>query len=459
MQTKSYSLLLALILSLIALPVYMADVGPGYSTYLGGAGGDGSVLFIENVGQFDAHARFQVRGGPGTLWLAEDALWLTLVATSRLESTGYSSEQSSTGPHPAVNLKLSFADANPHPRLEPFNRLDSVVHYYRGNDPAQWRTNVPVWGGVRYVDIYPGVDLEVTGENGRWVWRWVCSADCQSASRQKADCQSALRQTRLLVEGSEAVTVQDGYLHLTPEVGEFALPLLAVESSAAPAGRPVATRAANETFEIASPFATVTPGGVVSSQTAYPEEAYFGSYLGGNDWDWPYAIAVSGQGDILNRDGDFASGESRSIWVAGWTTSSNFPTEPGSTLSGTSDAFVTKMKRETLYVYPTFSAYIGGSDQDAAYGIAADASGNIYVTGFTKSSDFATTGNPYDASYNGCTDAFVLKLASDGNLLYASYLGGSRVTVPGLGDICGDDDGTAITVDSQGIIYLTGSTR
>ncbi|MEA3308830.1 MAG: hypothetical protein U9Q70_04875 [Chloroflexota bacterium] len=194
---KTKSLLLALMLSLIALPVYMADGGPGlrYSTDLGGEGGDGSVLFIENVGQFDARARFQVRGGAGTLWLTEDALWLTLIATSRLESTGYFSEQSQTEPYPAVNLKLSFADANPHPRLEPFNRLDSVVHYYRGNDPAQWRTNVPVWGGVRYVDIYPGVDLEVTGENGRWVWRSVCSADCESALRQKADCQSTLPAT------------------------------------------------------------------------------------------------------------------------------------------------------------------------------------------------------------------------------------------------------------------------
>src|SRR3972149_4007574 len=37
------------------------------------------IMFIENVGQFDAHARFQVRGGSATLWLAEDALWITVV--------------------------------------------------------------------------------------------------------------------------------------------------------------------------------------------------------------------------------------------------------------------------------------------------------------------------------------------------------------------------------------------
>ena len=36
-------------------------------------------MFIENVGQWDDGARFQVRGGDGTMWLAEDAIWLTVV--------------------------------------------------------------------------------------------------------------------------------------------------------------------------------------------------------------------------------------------------------------------------------------------------------------------------------------------------------------------------------------------
>ena len=46
------------------------------------ASGDG-LLFIENAGQFDPAARFQVWGGGQTLWLAEDALWLTIVERSQ----------------------------------------------------------------------------------------------------------------------------------------------------------------------------------------------------------------------------------------------------------------------------------------------------------------------------------------------------------------------------------------
>ena len=79
-------------------------------------------------------------------------------------------------PRKAANVKISFVGANPHPRIEPFDRLDTVVSYFIGNDPDQWRPDVPVWGGVRYVDLYPGVDLELTSEGGQMVQRLATRA-------------------------------------------------------------------------------------------------------------------------------------------------------------------------------------------------------------------------------------------------------------------------------------------
>ena len=114
-------------------------------------------------------------------------------------------------PRQAVNIKLSFVAANPHPRIEPFDRLDTVVSYFIGNDPDQWRPDVPVWGGVRYVDLYPGVDLEVTSEGGRMVQRL--------AARPGAD----LAAVQLRVEGADAVAVDGDALRLTTAAGEFDL--------------------------------------------------------------------------------------------------------------------------------------------------------------------------------------------------------------------------------------------
>lgn len=134
-------------------------------------GGSLPLLFVENIGQFPAAGdseptRFLVQGDQTNLRLTDQALWFTHLAAPN-------DPTASDLPQRGLNLRLGFTDANPHPRLEPFNRLDTHVSYFRGHDPAQWHSDVPVWGGVRYVDIYPNLDLELTGDQGQLVQRWV----------------------------------------------------------------------------------------------------------------------------------------------------------------------------------------------------------------------------------------------------------------------------------------------
>jgi hypothetical protein len=94
-----------------------------------------------------------------------------------------------------------------------------------------------------------------------------------------------------------------------------------------------------------------------------------------------------------------------------------------------------------------YSTYLGGSDYDSGYGIAADESGIAYVTGLTSSFDFPAT-EPYELDqYN----AFVTKIDTNASgaasLLYSAYLGGTDY-----------DQGNAIAVNSSGIVYVTGDT-
>ena len=76
-----------------------------------------ALIFIENAGQFADGARFQVRGRDLTLWLAEDAIWLTLFDQGAAQSpdvgTGGTSAGSPPSPGNGVNIKLSFPGANP----------------------------------------------------------------------------------------------------------------------------------------------------------------------------------------------------------------------------------------------------------------------------------------------------------------------------------------------------------
>jgi len=98
-----------------------------------------------------------------------------------------------------------------------------------------------------------------------------------------------------------------------------------------------------------------------------------------------------------------------------------------------------------------YCGYIGGSGQDKGCGIAADNSGNAYVTGYTGSTEatFPENSGP-DLTYNGGgTDAFVAKVSASGTgLVYCGYIGGS-----------GNDYGNGIAVDGSGNAYVTGSSQ
>lgn len=238
---------------------------------------DSAVMFIENVGQFPQGARFQVWGGGCTIWLAEDAIWVTVMEKPALETKGHGDKEVfSRSPQRGVNLRVSFAGSNRHPRLEPFGRLETSVNYFLGNDPAKSRTHVPVWRGVRYVDLYPGVDLEVSEEAGRWSWRLVM--------KPGAD----LSTVRLRVEGAEEVEVRSlagggQGLVLRTGVGEYTLPLLAVEG--APTGH-VGVRAVGvERFEVTAPFTTGDspaidrPSGIRTAETS---DLTYATFLGGS---------------------------------------------------------------------------------------------------------------------------------------------------------------------------------
>ena len=134
--------------------------------------------------------------------------------------------------------------------------------------------------------------------------------------------------------------------------------------------------------------------------------------LGGSGDDDAEAIAVDASGNA---------------YVMGETNSTDFPTASpfqASHAGGINDVFVTKLNPTGSAL--VYSTYLGGSGADSGFRIAVDASGNAYLAGETRSTNFPTA-SPFQASFGGGTnDGFVTKLNAAGSaLVYSTYLGGS----------------------------------
>ncbi len=121
--------------------------------------------------------------------------------------------------------------------------------------------------------------------------------------------------------------------------------------------------------------------------------------LGGDAHDYGRAVAIGAEGNV---------------YVAGSTSSADFPTTPGAyaaTSNGGSEVFVSKFNSGLTNLL--MSTLQGGSRSDYGHALAVSAAGNVYVAGETLSTDFPVTPGAYDTSYDRCEDVFVSRFNAD----------------------------------------------
>jgi hypothetical protein len=409
-------------------------------------------------------------------------------------------------------LRIKLVGANPKSTVRGLEELPGKSNYFIGNDPKKWRTDVPNYAKVKYESVYPGVDLVYYGNQRQLEYDFVVQpgADPRQIAMQlvaPASSRSNAAQTVALhidsngdlvvqVEGGEVrfhkplvyqpathkerrTTKNDGrhlvegqyvlcgdyriafqlapYDHRRPVVID---PTLAYSTYLGGSDdeqvAAIAVDASNNAyvtgfttsinnFPITAGAFQTRPGlafdAFVSKLNAAGSALIYSTYLGGSGGvglAFGFGIAVDASG---------------SAYVTGGTTSPNFPTTVGAfqtTFGGDQDTFVSKLNAAGSAL--VYSTYLGGSGPDGdglLGGIAVDASGNVYLTSSTSSSNFPTTPGSFQTTLLGNESGFVSKLNADGSaLLYSTYLGGNF-----------DNNSLGVAVDASGHAYVTGFTN
>jgi hypothetical protein len=115
-------------------------------------------------------------------------------------------------------------------------------------------------------------------------------------------------------------------------------------------------------------------------------------------------------------------------------------------IGGVDDAYLAKISATGSSIL--YLTYLGGGNEDFAFGLTIDGNANAYLTGLAYSLDFPTTANAFQTANGGAGDAFMTKVNTNGGpFVYSTLVGGA-----------GLDQGNGITVDSNGNAYVAGET-
>ena len=446
--------------------------------------------FIENRGQADAQVRYYAAGPRYIFHLTSSSAVLTFL------------KGSATGADGGVVLAMRFNGANPRVALEAADPVPGDVNYFRGNDPSRWQRGLTRYAEVVYRDLWPGIDLAMRGVPGELKYEFRVRAGgrpsdiridysgadglaiAEDGALQITTAMGALRDsspiawqmiggTRTAIDSRYVLNAgRNGYSFAVSDAYQPSHELIIdpgleystfLGGTSHDFGTAIAVDSGGNAYVTGTTQSTNFPtrtgsfdrtfnGGVVdvfvTKLNPTGTALVYSTYLGGT----PAAVPAGGS-DPFEFGRAIAVDAAGNAYVAGQTTSANFPTTAGAfdrslnigTFDAT-DAFVTKLNAAgSGLVYSTF---LGGTDIDDALAIAVDGSGQAYVGGETGSTNFPTTAGAFDRSINGAFDAFVVKFNAAGSaLVYSTFIGGTEVEF--VEDIA----------VAGGTAYITGPTR
>jgi len=372
----------------------------------------GAAKFVENLGQWDSHARFLSQTGGLNLWLTQEG---PVFEFREVGSSGVMGHV----------VKMSFTNAQP-TKLTGGGALPGRLNYLFGADQTHWITGARIFSEAVAEQPYNGVSVHYTFDQGRPRYDVVVEPGADPS------------QVGMRIEGADDVQVlSNGDLNLGTSLGAVQERGLTAYQEGASGRTQVPCR-----MILSGNVAHFDLGSYDPAKELVIDPLVYSTYLGGAYGpDIPAKIVADA---------------SQNLYIVGSTQSSDFPTTVGALQTQDPDApetwkgFIVKMNPTgTALIYGT---YFGGKGNEQPSSLAVDQYGDAFVTGRTRSEDFPITRGAFQTNSNatlvGGYAGFLTKLNPSGSgLVYSTFLSGSA-----------NDECVSVALDSGGEAFVAGAT-
>ena len=423
------------------------------------------IWIYPNKGQWDNNINYQVNLQQGKMYF-ENNRFTYHFHESIQKHHQHKKEKNLTNNNNFLHnhvIQQKFINANPS-QIISNETSEHYQNYFLGKDSSKWKSNIRATQEITYKNFYPNIDLYVDARNSKLEYSFTIAPNQDP---------SLIKYT---IDGANNITIDpSGNIRYTHDFGEIIeQKLVAWNIDENGNHHPVVIQ-----FDVQENIVSYRfPNGYNKNQILIIDpQLIFSSFTGSTSDNWGFTATPDENGNLYA--GGISFGVGYPITTGAFDVSYNGGTEYYYTNNGASmtipgiDIAISKFNSNgTKLIYST---YLGGTSNETPHSIIVNSNNELFILGATSSSDYPTTPNAYDKTYNGGStfdnkeltflgsDIIITRFSEDGTqLLGSTFLGGSEIDGLNVGDLVynyGDDFRGEINITKENEVLIVSSSQ
>ncbi|MDD5570847.1 MAG: gliding motility-associated C-terminal domain-containing protein, partial [Bacteroidales bacterium] len=380
-----------------------------------------NINFIENKNQWNPKILFKADLPSGSMFLEKYCLTYNFFNID--EMPRHNAHNNTNGIVHFHAFKMFFRNSNANCEVKPSEANTDYLNYFIGNDQSKWASRVRSFKVVEYENLYSNIDLKIYSKSSALKYDYIIKPGGNPANIS-LDFQGV---ENIFISSSGSLVIKTSVNQIV-ETKPFAYQIINGATISVECNFVIDNNTIGFSF----------PGGYDKKFSLIIDPTLiFSTYTGATNDNWGFTATFDHANNVFS--GGIAFGTGYPVSIGAYQVFMAGGQALGEYIYGTDVAII---KYDSSGTQRMWATYLGGAtSEEMPHSLVVDENNNLLVMGTTGSSDFPTSTNAYDKTFNGgnnvvwdeCigfangTDLFISKLSKDGSQLLAStFVGGSN---------------------------------